>query len=320
MAGAIYARLNSLSSALSTNASNYALFGHTHRYSDFNFFPSYGPQSHNNFEVDANGNVKDYTNVASCFYAGKFKVIDYKPGENVSSLSEISVYYPKDAYLTKIQDTTSYKVGDIQMIALGTKTFKDYLTDICNYKLTSYSGKQNISVDDPQFDGWIIPNGATLMCDRNDFKEACTKYSATHDENATSFTVPDIQGFFRCNPGKQTTNAMQHVNGQTGLKSHNHGGSISFNFDESNKLTCHFDPIYQYTSSCIGKENQYVEQFVHGGKSGLATLSRPTVKIKSIELNLNVDSMTMADAKTDGESYPPYNDVPILLYIGKKAS
>lgn len=57
------------------------------------------------------------------------------------------------------------------------------------------------------FDGWVYPNGATYykVMGGYDFSEA---YEAFGGSNGT-FTVPDITGFFKTNPGaKYAGNAL----------------------------------------------------------------------------------------------------------------
>ena len=84
------------------------------------------------------------------------------------------------------------------MIALTSKTFSAYLTDVCHYRLTD----GNIDINDASFDGWVIPNGKTFTCARENFKAACEKYSPSKSPDATVFTVPNLNGhFFCCNPG-----------------------------------------------------------------------------------------------------------------------
>ena len=71
----------------------YAKFAHGHPYSDFYWYPSYGPSSNNKYELS--GVSFDYTNPASCDCYGAFTVVTYGPGQNVSSVNEISVCAPK---------------------------------------------------------------------------------------------------------------------------------------------------------------------------------------------------------------------------------
>lgn len=75
---------------------------------------------------------------------------------------------------------------------LACKNFGTYLTSYRKYHLIPYGSVQNVNINDPSFDGFVIPNGATFTCGENDFKEACAKYSSTRSEKATSFTVPNL--------------------------------------------------------------------------------------------------------------------------------
>ncbi len=85
------------------------------------------------------------------------------------------------------------------------------MTKCRGYSIVDVGGVKNIDINSSSFDGYVIPNGATYKCAANDFKDACRLYAPSHSENSTTFTVPDLAGFFKGNPAKQTTDAMQLV-------------------------------------------------------------------------------------------------------------
>lgn len=81
----ILSSLVGLNSMAYEEADDYAKFAHGHDYSDFYYFPSYGPQSNNN----------KYKNPLSCQVLGRFDVVKYLPNANMSSVHSISVCIPK---------------------------------------------------------------------------------------------------------------------------------------------------------------------------------------------------------------------------------
>ena len=290
------------------DSNEYSKFSHSHNYSDFFFFPSYGPQSNNN----------EYKTPEQCQALGQFTIINYFPGENISCVNNISVCMPSRKVIS-VDETLSYEphlIGDIQMLGICCD-FQTYLTAYRKYTLKNYGNKKNIDINDDSFDGFVIPNGTTFNCSRNDFQDACIAYSNTKDPFATSFTVPDINTFVKSNPGQTLNNAMQNIPYQNGLANHNH---ISSDGKQQINGSYIVDPLnlppitfYQFSS----ETGQFgIPQFLHGGKGSQSTPSY--LSITGAKINAIVNGLSCNTAGTNDESYPPYNSIPILIYIGKR--
>lgn len=284
----------------------YAKFGHGHEYSDFDYFPSYGPQSNND----------KYKNRLSCEYYGKFKKVSYGPGHNVSSLSEISVYAPS-AVNVEIDQTKNYKkivhsIGDLQPLAMNGCSFGHYLSAYRNYSIKSYgSGKSNVDIYNSNFDGWVVPNGTTFACGSNEFRDACAMYSASKSPTATSFTVPNIDTFLSCNPGVQTTNAIEKRDGQVGIAAHKH--SLKLDYGDGTKLTLNAGSFKLYTSAT----NAQMLSFVHGGSGNFEKVSSE-ISVYKFDADATLLDASVKEFGSGSEAYPAYNALPMMIYIGEK--
>lgn len=183
------------------DSGNYAYAAHGHDYSDFWFYPSYGPQSDNIMCKAAE----------SCVAFGRFDIVKYLPGTNAHISNSISVCVPKS-----LQDTTDEtlqydpkSVGDLQMLAMSC-TFEHYLTAYRGYVLKNYGGKQNIDISHSSFDGYVIPNGSTFTCKSSEFSAACELYATDgKGANSTSFTVPCLSTFIKGLADASSGNALK---------------------------------------------------------------------------------------------------------------
>lgn len=84
-------------------------------------------------------------------------------------------------------------------------------------KIVKYGTKYNIDIMDPDFDGWVYPNGTTFSVTPGEFRDACEVYG---DDD--SFTVPNLESFIKANPGTMTEQAMSFRRFSNGLPKHSH--------------------------------------------------------------------------------------------------
>ena len=292
---------------------DFAKLAHGHDYSDIRFFPSYGPNSNN----------PTYKNEICCDVYGTASISSYLAG-TASTSKTVKICGPK-AKQTIIDDTASLKLklpGDLQMLAIS-QPFENYLTSYRKYSLIDINGKRNIDIMADTFDGYVIPNGTTYNCKASEFKDACKLYSTSKNENATSFTVPTLDKFFKCNPGVQTTNALSVVPFQTGISSHSHLSIINDAGSGSEgitKLSLEFGDFYQYSSATPNSidPKKYAKSFLHGGNSDIASRSS-IISVYGYHVDIDIGNFQSKTTQNPSEeSYPNYNNVPVLLYIGGK--
>lgn len=300
-------------SAAFCDASLFAPFAHGHDYTDFWYFPSYGPDSFNS--------NPDNVNPLCCVYDGKFTIVKYLPGVNERSINVISAYQPPatESLVNEAQTYADmhgiYKPGDLQFLAV--KNFKDYLVKCRGYQL---NGTGNIDINSQSFDGFVIPNGQRYVCATNKFKTACKLYSSSQSENAIEFTVPDLHNMFvKCDPGLPTSqmSPLQHIEHHNALIAHDHGGAFAANVNnielELNNV------IFEIYGADVGK--QYKDT-AHAGVGKLYDhpaydeYKKAKPRIKEINIKCSVNAAECIVAGNDDESYPDYKDIQALLYIG----
>ena len=290
-----------LGTMASEDKEKYAKFAHGHDYTDFWFFPSYGPDSKN----------AEYKDPAKCQIFGRFDIVKYLP--NVDRKRETSISVCAPAFQTSyVDETTSYDakmVGEIQPLAIFSE-FSSYLTGYRNYQLINVNGITNVDIYGSGFDGYVIPNGATYNCNANDFKDACAKYAG--NPYATSFKVPTLTSFIKGNAGSQLNNAMEWHTYHNAMPNHTH--SINVKYESSIPLNMNLQNFYQYSADNSG---DHCDMFVHGG-AGKKASKEVHLDLTNIKIDAQLVNMKCANAGEDLESYPSHYKIPVLMYIGRK--
>lgn len=292
----------------------YAKFDHGHPYTDFWYFSSYGPQSED-----------------PSYRIGTFNVDTYGPGQNVSTHTNIPAYAPKykQVFEDQTQQYTPYGLGQIIFINSGKKIFQTYLHDMWNLDIVDYSGIKNIDINSSNIPNgtecFAIPNGATLTCNPNEFKDACRMFAG--NENATSFTVPDIDMFLKCTLSQNDSFKKQQY--KNVLIGHNHSdesGSSSYEYTKDKPFKFNAGKFWVRTSDT--QPTVYKSGYMHWGGAYLDSAnkrqadpkpkSHPVLTIKKLDINIDIKRATIAYAGKDEESYPDYFDLQALMYIGRK--
>ena len=315
-----------IGSAAYCNAIQFAPFAHGHDYSDIWYFPSYGPQSHNVDPVNRSS--------LCCINNGEFNIVTYKPGIDQKQQTTIQVWQPPLTN-TFINEVSAYnlhymhKVGDVQLLAVN--DFNTYLTSYRKYEMTN--GNVNIYPSSSQyvFDGFVIPNGQTFTCAYNKFKSACKAYSSSHNENATSFTVPNLlDTFFKCDPGLPASQVqpLASIQSTNGMPAHTHSSRV---MSSSSSSALELPPMQlavratQNVSETLVTNRPQFRNSVHYAKSGrLATPATSFVNSDDVcprimALNLTCDIESTAICQSSGEGgnvYPNHTHMQLLLYIG----
>ena len=300
-----------LSSMAYKDKNDYAPAAHGHNFTDFWFYPSYGPDSNN----------EQYKDPASCNVYGRFDIVKYGP-DTEKTMTSISVCSPQISADIDSLLRNPVKVGDLQMLAIDC-TFEHYLTAYRGYKLKKYAdGISNVIINSDTFDGYVIPNGTTFACKNNEFKEACTLYGS--GPTAQSFTVPCLSSFFKSFnnrilvEGCRTEDIPLHyVKYHNALLSHTHTLETSL---KDRELTCNLKDFIMPTSDPPRKKPYNIQantKFLHGGhgeKSGNSI----NVKLTSAKMDGAVTSVAVSSSGKDEESYPKNVVIPVLLYIGSR--
>lgn len=283
------------------DADDYAKFTHGHDYSDFFFFPTYGPQSRN----------PDYMTMESCYCIGKFDIRTYDQGYYNYTDHEMSVCIPKD--LTDLSEIEKFneerKIGELKF--LGIQNFNTYITEVLKQKIKTYpDGTSNIDIDDNNFLGYVVPNGTQFTCDSDEFKDACEAYG--NNKTATSFTVPNFSNFLRANNNTNSSidpDEIGLVNFHNEPSSHTH--TIGQQTSESKYELTGITVDYKSTPS-PGKYPSRIHTDYSINSAGY---------FKAISCVIDgkfSGTTTETDESLDIETHPSYINIPTLIYIGKK--
>lgn len=307
----VYSMISSrlgLGTISSHEADEFAKFAHGHSYTDFWYYSSYGPSTDNE---------------QSCYYAGKFEVSKYGPGESISSMHEISVYVPtmKNELDNQLTSYKRYAFGELVFINSGKMVLSDYLTSAWGYQIVS----GNIDIHASSFNGFVVPNGTTFTCEPNEFISAKAAFAENGDTGATKFTVPNLTAFFKSCP--KTIEDIFTLNPhQTVLLEHDHGGSSQskYTYKKDNPLKINAGKFWIWLSGTEGGSSK--KNYLHWGGKNSATgkadskkLSSPKMTMKQVNINIDLSSATIDYYGNDEQqSYPDYHNIQVLMYIGEK--
>ena len=166
---------------------------------------------------------------------------------------------------------------------------------------------------------WAYPRGQTIACSTNQFQDACKMYgNQSKNGQDTSFTIPCLSNFIKFNPCTQAANAMQKFDYQVGIAQHTHPIDNTFGSDIGSQRII-------LTSEFLCKPNAGYKDGKHAIHSnGNASLTNnyvyPALSIDTnCTYNLKAAASITRDAGTNNEeAYPTYNDLPVLIYIGRE--
>lgn len=66
------------------------------------------------------------------------------------------------------------------------------------------------------------------------------------------------------------------------------------------------------------RTGKYAKHYMHGGKGDVMENGHPVLSIDFIKVNANVSDAEIIDDIPDLESYPEYDDIGALVYIGNR--
>lgn len=212
--------------------------------------------------------------------------------------TQIPLYHPKLK--------PSYQIGELKFVAWP--RLKPIDTD-------------NIS---PDFDGWVYPDGRLLSKSR--FSKAYNYFLNSYgDETDTHFRIPDIHQFIKAPAYSSDANRLITQQNQTNvLKNHYHNiNNVHFNQTLTASLSVLSVAVNEdggrWDRSDPEKDN-YVSHFII---SAYENTTSGKQRYQDIPLLISADiqikqvhSSEILDAVDDSETYPKYNDIPVLMYVG----
>lgn len=196
-------------------------------------------------------------------------------------------------------------IGEVRMLARNSCPAVDNL-----------AGASNYLVYDNQHDGyWAYPRGQTISCAADEFYDACRVYGNNGKTGyETSFNIPCLSSFFRLNPGTQPLNAMSFHLHQTALPVHKH--TINSNIQQEQYIAAKM--LINAKSSYDNDRITTISHVNNETSKGFCTKDALNMTGAKVTSNIKIAAAQTSEDGNDVEAYPAYNDIPILIYIGRK--
>lgn len=254
--------------------------------------------------------LHDYSNVDMEVFYGPDSKLSGLPSKMVDLATiDISNYNSvKHLHLcvpyVKFEKPKDYRIGELKFVYISSDNV-DYELETKGYT--------------PAY-GWVIPDGKTYS--REDYPDA---YEVYGDEKTskTTFKVPTISGFFRLNPGLNTTSPMEsysYHNSQVKHKHHIHQKAqlghvdMSVMFELTSTQYAVSDPESTVCAHCGGGLSSD-----YPGGQGAVTTGQINIETDVIGGVVTVTGSEIYECPSDDtESYPTHDTFVAVLYIGDK--
>lgn len=212
---------------------------------------------------------------------------------NYNSVKSLHICVP---YI-RFEPPKKYRIGELKLVYIS--------SDNVDYEL-----KQKGYT--PTY-GWVIPDGRTYS--KEDYPEAYELYK--DDTSDTSFTIPEITGFFRLNPGINTTEPLKKYNYYNSDVKHIH------EIHQKAQLG-HVDVSAQFNLTSTSYAGPDLAAHSGGGAESDYPGGEGSVTTGQIDIAKDVKGgvVTVTGAKIyecdsdDTEAYPTHDTLVAVMYIG----
>lgn len=161
------------------------------------------------------------------------------------------------------------------------------------------------------FDGWVYPDGRVL--DLSMFQQAYEAFGKSYnvgDEGENQFRIPALSNFIRMqNDFKDSRTYNSIVNEQKVILEHFHYVTDMY---MSGNMTCDIS-IGTGRDTNNGPSTHSPNNIDNPNSETSAKLA---FNFNNVRVD-HVDSVRPSDASLDVQTYPSYNDLPVLMYIGE---
>lgn len=248
-------------------------------------------------EYSLANHIHNYSNVKISAYmtpktVGEYS-IDDKKYVNLSNIATFSIdtkHYTISMPHIQMYDEPQPYIGQLKFFAL--KTFKE------------------IDTNAGDFDGWAYPNGASLLKAR--FPLAFEVFGTTYGGDDTHFNLPNFKNFLKpitiTSAADLTKDLKSDIQYNMPLISHCHTISRP-NIELSAKVEMRYLAVGDITQgpACHGSSSTTPDMW-------------DTHEIAFVFENFKIQNLDCINDSGDGgnyESYPEFNYIPTLIYIGK---
>lgn len=187
----------------------------------------------------------------------------------------------------------------------------------CGVKLSRHFSKNSDGVfsftSTDRFDGWVYPDGSTFKS--SDFPSASEIYGTSE---STTFRVPDLRTFFKCNNGSLKNDSLKHNDYVISVPPHVHKVTSDGNELNNTEIEADVDVLTWATGD--GKHPT-----VHRGDGPINGKGVRGIDVKIDTSKFNGSASSVEDPIDDDrnlipqeEPYPTHDVIPVLIYIGRK--
>lgn len=218
---------------------------------------------------------------------------------------EVSSFFGKENNNTRLVDIVVN--GDYNSIYMQyVKIPVQDKPDIGQLKFKSKLGEK--SIDSADFDGWIYPDGRYLSKTR--FSKAFSVFGIKYGESAdqTQFAIPKLDHFIKANPCLTTTGLENYVNFHNGVGVHQH--SIK-------KMNTTKELSSTLSVSVTSGNSKGI--YSHGGRYSSGIIGNVTTSLQFRIEDVGLTNFSTEPLNNNIESYPKYNVIPVLMYVGGEA-
>ena len=312
--------LNDISARLNFNtmaykdAWEYELKSHKHEYSLVDVFPQY-----------TSSDVIDQYSRDWRYTAEQVRTFSTNPHTLSEYIGTVAIWQTSSVYTGR--DSRNRAVYEDRYVEVSSDIYMPHIIfpkyaqpDIGELRFLARNScpacNSNYLVYDSQHEGyWAYPRGQTIACAADEFQDACRVYGNNGKTGReTSFNIPCLSNFLRLNPGTQLLNAMSFHLHQTALPLHKH--AINFNIEEEQYITAKMS-----INAKKSYDNDNITNISHvNDKTSKGFCTKDALNMNDATVTSKMQ-IAAAQTTTDGddvEAYPAYNDIPILIYIGRK--
>lgn len=225
----------------------------------------------------------------------------------------VQTYY-SDNVIGEISTVNSS--GLVQVIEIGTPeiSVKTPTYDVGEVKFIAVPNLQQKSITDPDFDGWVYADGKKYS--KTKFPDAWEMFKTLDGSTDTQFVVPSLNNFIKpVTTSRDDRSQIELIPYKNHLPEHTHtiDNSQYSGFNKKMSITVK----YPYYGADLVYQSETGSASIHTGY---------TSKISKMKINTNIkiDSSKIKSVSTktkemtynEDESYPPYYNIPVMIYIG----
>lgn len=173
-------------------------------------------------------------------------------------------------------------------------------------KFMAVSRIEPIDEHSTKFNGWVYPDGRALLSD--EFPDAWEAFGTSYgyNKNNRTFNIPALSSFIKFANASTQQDCKSKVAGQNCLLAHNH---VLKDLTVKGSITTHLK--VNLTTQDSGNAA------IHNGK-GKTKKVAGILKFDMKDLSCAAQTMQPSDSQLNRETYPAYNMLPVLMYIGER--